>query len=231
MLPTEIVPVVTESISGRASIPFTTADANSPDSFVFFSARAMSAGVALLDAVGWIFEVILTEPADNSTSTSLTDTPTAFAITSFIFATKLAIKSVAFTRSSYVMDSTVMLNSTVSSVSSDAAGAVLVGEDGVVAVGLPVAVTTPPAAWEKVTWSAEIAQAPRLSLPYLQSPTQSKLEGPVQVVHDESHGKHRPTDSSKKDPLLQVDGGVMLSALMHIFVESCKTVPSLAAPR
>lgn len=50
----------------------------------------------------------------------------------------------------------------------------------------------------KLTWSAEMGQAPRVSAgPCAQSPMQSKLVGPVHAVQAESQAKHSPTLSSK----------------------------------
>mmetsp|Transcript_17722 Transcript_17722/g.51022 ORF Transcript_17722/g.51022 Transcript_17722/m.51022 type:complete len:207 (+) Transcript_17722:273-893(+) len=206
MLLTEIVPVVTVSMSGKAEISCTIDIFNPSVVFDSESAAAMSEAVALPDSGGLILESTLTDPADKVISTSATESPTAFAITLFIVSMKLSNKSLAFTSSSYVTDWTVMLNSTVScAVSGDpvvvAELAAIVSDvlapaapdvlgpivPDVLAPAAPDVLApaapevlgpiggllVPPTAWAKDTWSAEIAQTPRLSLPYLQSPTQS----------------------------------------------------------
>mmetsp|Transcript_62792 Transcript_62792/g.180637 ORF Transcript_62792/g.180637 Transcript_62792/m.180637 type:complete len:208 (-) Transcript_62792:1843-2466(-) len=77
------------------------------------------------------------------------------------------------------------------------------------------------------TCSAVIAQAPRESWPYLHSPKQSKLEGPVQSTHDESHGTHNPTAVARYVPLAHVVFALTLSALMQMAAGSLSTAPSM----
>lgn len=83
----------------------------------------------------------------------------------------------------------------------------------------------------KVTCSAEIAQAPLESPPYLQAPVQSKFVGPEQAVQAVEHGKHLPTETSKNCPELHDEGGVVRVPPIQNLFASARTVPSKAAFR
>lgn len=81
------------------------------------------------------------------------------------------------------------------------------------------------------TCSAEMAQAPRESRANLQSPTQSKLDGPEHWSQPLSHGIHLPRESSRYSFVAQVLFGVMATLLMHTLLASRRTEPAEGAPR
>mmetsp|Transcript_92198 Transcript_92198/g.266071 ORF Transcript_92198/g.266071 Transcript_92198/m.266071 type:complete len:236 (-) Transcript_92198:349-1056(-) len=235
-----MVPVDTASMPGNEEISRATEDFKT-DVLPLSCKEAATLEALILPSGGTVIvDVTFTEPAESSTATKSSGTSTAAAMTRITESEKLARSVVSASKSLKDTAWMVMPNVTTSPNASSSASVEpgRVTESSVTGSGVAVAVvsgglvvdTVAPGP-AKVTWSAEMAHAPRESWPYLQVPAQSKFDGPVHAVQDESQGKQRPTETSKNSPVAHLDAGVTSSSPTHIFPGSARIVPSSGAPK